>query len=280
MIWGLGGAVPRPRRDGAPRAEEALSSRGFACGAGTGGGDGAESPYEAAAGRVSGSDGSTQGREGIGAVRRSERGELHEGGGRVAEHPHGAGGLSAVICFSDSGGGAARRGARGGGRRECVRGRGRVEDAGIARGFAGLLRDACSEVGATGMRRMRRRRTDPRLFRFEIDMRNDGVLIWRFTGHLGSAGEGTSPFARPEGGAAHIECFTTRDPERIPPLFFLRPSRPEANLSPSLFPSRAAVLPSASRLASGTDPTPPHAFPEPPPVDSPPSRRGKYGGSP
>ena len=80
MIWGLGGAVPRPRRDGAPRAEEALSSRGFACGAGTGGGDGAESPYEAAAGRVSGSDGSTQGREGIGAVRRSERGELHEGG--------------------------------------------------------------------------------------------------------------------------------------------------------------------------------------------------------
>ena len=111
MIWGLGGAVPRPRRDGASRAEEALSSRGFACGAGTGGGDGAESPYEAAAGRVSGSDGSTQGREGIGAVRRSERGELHEGGGRVAEHPHGAGGLSAVICFSDSGGGAARRGA-------------------------------------------------------------------------------------------------------------------------------------------------------------------------
>lgn len=133
-------------------------------------------------------------------------------------------------------------------------------------------RQAC--VGCDGAR------TYHRLFRFEIDMRNDGVLIWRFTGHLGSAGEGTSPFARPEGGAAHIECFTTRDPERIPPFFSPTLSTRSESLSLSLFPSRAAVLPSASRLASGTDPTPPHAFPEPPPVDSPPSRRGKYGGSP
>lgn len=80
-------------------------------------------------------------------------------------------------------------------------------------------RQAC--VGCDGAR------TYPRLFRFEIDMRNDGVLIWRFTGHLGSAGEGTSPFARPEGGAAHIECFTTRDPERIPPFFFSDPLDPK-----------------------------------------------------